>query len=135
MLPPSAYCSANREIWRTFGLVGLTGLAAPEVLACLAGLAGAFCFGAVLLFGAWLHVAGICSVAEPSTWPPEAEEGWPVSALLIALRVEGDTALQPAAPEYRHGAGSIRPREMPARLGQDAAQAGRAAPAPSSDAA
>jgi cellulose synthase/poly-beta-1,6-N-acetylglucosamine synthase-like glycosyltransferase len=100
--------AGQREAFgRIFAEVGTTGLAAPEIVAGLAGLAGAFYFGAVLLFRVWLYVAGLRPVVEPTALPPEDEEGWPVYTLLIALKDEADTAPQLAA--------AIRALDYPAR--------------------
>ena len=81
---------------RWFPVLGIAGLAAPDLLAGVAGLAGVALFSAILGFRIFLYGAGLkAAAAQPLA--ADAEDDWPVYTLMIALKDEAETAAQLAA--------------------------------------
>jgi glycosyltransferase XagB len=87
----------RRVFARGFAVLGIAGLAAPELLIGVAGLAGVAVFSAILVFRIFLYGVGLKTDAAPLDAAPDADEDWPVYTLLIALKDEAETAAQLAA--------------------------------------
>jgi hypothetical protein len=86
----------RRSFRKGLTVLGLAGLAAPELWTGGLGLLGAGVFAAVLAFRTALYVLG--ALSRPKATSPETEpDDWPVYTLLIALKDEAETAAQMAA--------------------------------------
>jgi len=82
----------RRVFARGFAVLGTLGLAAPELLIGVAGLAGVAVFSAILVFRIFLYGAGLKTDVAPFAAAPDADEDWLVYTLLIALKDEAETA-------------------------------------------